>query len=146
MTVIATDGRTIAGDGLTLCGWTIDQTDTVKVLRLADGRVFGTTGLASDKIVFGNYLAGKSDKPDFSGRDTPFSALVLNTDGSVDWYGAECIAVPASIPTAIGCGSDFARAALVMGATSKEAVALACKLSAGCGGTITVMSIAGGAE
>jgi ATP-dependent protease HslVU (ClpYQ) peptidase subunit len=141
MTVIATDGRTIAGDGLTLCGWTVDQADTIKVVRLNDGRIYGTTGLASDKIVFGSWLNGTGDKPNFVDRTDGFAALVLNLDGTVTWYGAECVPVPASLPTAVGCGADFARAAMAMGATSRDAVALACKLSAGCGGTITSLSL-----
>lgn len=146
MTVIATDGRTMAGDGQTVCGWTISDTDAVKVHRIA-GCLVGTTGNSSSGALFRAWF-GKTHGIDHTNVDVPkiedtFSALVLRPTGELDWYDGSCLRCPCSAPQAIGSGQDFALAAMDLGRSPLEAVEVACKRSMGCGGTITSLSIDG---
>lgn len=140
MTVIATDGRTMAGDGLTVAGWTVICTDTQKLTRIKDGRIVGTSGNAEDNQPFRNWLENGGDKPKLS---DDFSGLVLSPDGSITHYSNTCIAWSASAPAAIGSGQDFALTAMDLGRSPVDAVKAACKRSMGCGGNITSMSIDG---
>lgn len=142
MTVIACDGRTMAADGLTVVGWTITDFDTVKVERLSDGRIVGTTGNSADNPKFVRWLAGGGDKPKLE----EFAALVLHPCGKLEWFGCDCEPVPSLAPQAVGCGKDFALAAMDAGLSAEESVKVACKRSTHCGGTITVLSIDGDAS
>lgn len=138
MTVIATDGVTMAGDGLITDGWTVITTNDVKVHRLANGGLFGMTGPASDDLAFRAYLENGGDRPKLS---ESFTALVLNPDGHVTWYDASGGGFPCPAPQAIGAGADFARAAMDLGKTATEAVEVACRHNVGCGGTITTLTL-----
>lgn len=137
MTVIATDGRSMAGDGRALAGWTIADDDRVKVHRLASGAIVGTCGKASQGQAFRDWLDGGPEPTDTA----DFGALVLNPDGSIDYYDG-IVKVPMNTaPQAIGCGSDFALAAMDLGKTPTEAVAYAITRNAGCGGKITTIEV-----
>lgn len=138
MTVIATDGRKMVGDGLTLDGWDILSRDTVKVWRLEDGSVFGCCGDATDKFIFERWMS-RGGKPELS---KGFSALVLSRNG-IHLYDDKLVPIPLTGPQAIGSGAPFAKAAMACGKTVEEAVQIACELNAGCGGTITSLSLIG---
>jgi ATP-dependent protease HslVU (ClpYQ) peptidase subunit len=137
VTVIACDGRTMAGDGITAVGWTITDTTTVKVSRLADGRLVGTTGNSADRPKFIRWLEGTTEQAKLE----DFAALVLHPCGKLEWYGDDYEPLPCVAPQSVGCGKDFALAAMDAGATPEEAVKVACKRSTHCGGSITVLSL-----
>ncbi len=140
MTVIATDGLAMAGDGLTLDGWDILSRSTEKVWRLEDGSLFGCCGDATDKYIFERWMnRGGGTKPDMS---KGFSALVLSRNG-IYLYDGKLVPISLPAPQAIGSGAPFARAAMECGKTVEEAVKIACQLSAGCGGKITSRTLNG---
>ena len=141
MTTIATDGRTMAGDGLVH-----DHFDTVvdreyrKVFRLADGRIVGAAGNSFDAASWVAWLdTGKSGPCPIEGDR--FAGLNLGLDGVVLWVdhkGRECI-TPA--PTAIGSGQDYAYGAMAAGAEPAEAVRIATMRDVYSGGSIYIEAL-----
>jgi len=137
MTTIATDGQSMAGDGLAVDhrGTIVDHTRP-KVRRLADGRIVGASGSSFDADSWAAWVEG-GKKGDCPVQDDRFGALILSSDGIlwVDHKGRE-IATPA--PIAIGSGQDIAIGAMMAGATPGEAVNIACKRDPHSGGRIKV--------
>ena len=134
MTVIATDGKTMAADGITVSGWSIIRTDAVKIHRAPDGCVFGTTGHASDNQKFADFIIS-GHYPEKLHED--FSALVLTPEGKIFHYSSDCMPLALSPPQAIGCGADVAIGALKAGAGPRLAVEITGQTSTHCGGSIT---------
>lgn len=137
MTTIATDGRSIAGDGLVCQGdSTIVETREVKVRKVA-GAVFGLAGKTPHMDVLAKWLkTNGSEPPKIKGS----TALVLRSDGTllqVDEEGAITIRAPA----AIGSGRDHALTAMDMGADPERAVEMAAKRDPFTGGKITALSL-----
>lgn len=139
MTVICTDGKTMAADGLVAVGKTIVQTDCQKLHRLKDGSIFGAAGNLSSFEPCREYLENGGEKPKLS---DDFDALVLRPDGTVCWYDLNLVGVVFPAPYAIGCGAGFALAAIDAGKTPAEAVGIACKRHALCGGGTMTLSLA----
>ena len=137
MTTIATDGKTMAGDGLVTSGCAIFGTNCVKVRKLADGRIVGMAGSAYDFDPFCEWLENGGDHPGDMIDD--FEALVLNSDGTCLSYNNKGRCIPEELPTATGSGRDFALAAMDLGFSPEEAVKLACKRDTNSGGTIVVI-------
>lgn len=136
MTTIATDGKSMAGDGLG-----IDHVDTIcslsmlRVHHLADGRVVGGAGSSFDVLAWKGWIeAGKvgacpieSDK---------FAGLILNRDGVVLWVDHKGREIETPAPCAIGSGQDYALGAMEAGASPAEAVEIACRRDVYSGGEI----------
>lgn len=136
MTTIATDGETMAGDGLTVSNGTIFGRNAQKVHQLSDGRIVGIAGCANYVDPFLEWLSEGGDKPDI-GDD--FEALVLNRDGTVVSYDHKCRPLAEELPTASGSGREIALGAMVVGASPEEAVKAACDRDTSTGGKITVL-------
>lgn len=136
MTVIATDGNSVAGDSYSTCQGQL-LACRQKVHRLKDGRIVGACGPTTDCVQLVQWLAEGGDKPTLGDEVT---ALILNGDGSVDWVDNKLTIVSGNVlPYAIGSGGDIALGAMLAGASPKEAAKLAASRQLDCGGEITVM-------
>jgi ATP-dependent protease HslVU (ClpYQ) peptidase subunit len=138
MTTIATDGHTMAADGMTTSGGTIFGRNAVKVHQLSDGRLVGISGCAYYGPLFLEYLEGKSELPEL-GED--FEALVLDLDGTCKSYDHKARTLEEELPTASGSGREIALGAMAVGATPEEAVKAACERDMATGGKITVLTL-----
>jgi hypothetical protein len=138
VTTIATDGRTIAGDGLITLSGTIVQFGAVKVERLADGRVIGCCGDASDQREFAAWLVGQGKKPKLGPR---FSAIVAAKGQPLRVYFDDCTFDEVVPPFAIGSGAVHAFAALDCGKSPVGAVEIASGRDIYTGGTITELHL-----
>ena len=137
MTTIATDGDTMAADGLMSGNGTVFSTEEVKLVQLKDGRIAGVCGSCYNAAPFLEWLEVAGDKPELT---DDFEALVLMADGSCRSYDHKLRWIPVPVPTATGSGMDFALGAMAVGASPEEAVKAACNLDTGSGGKVTVMS------
>lgn len=137
MTTIATDGDTMAGDGLVTSGGTIFGRNAVKVHQLKDGRLVGISGCAHYIAPFVEWLSEGGDVPEM---DDQFEALVLLPNGECLSYDHKGRSLPEELPTATGSGREIALGALAVGATPEEAVQAACGRDTSTGGKITVVS------
>ncbi len=138
MTTIATDGKSIAGDGLgTYRGSIISRSDE-KVVRLSDGRLIGCCGSREDGIAVVAWLNGEAQEPEV-GDD--FGALLLNLDGSARWMASKLKQCACDLPAAMGSGMEFAVTAMLCGKSPREAVEMAAALDTHTGGKITVLHL-----
>jgi hypothetical protein len=143
MTVIAWDGKTLAADKRATNG-TLYRTVT-KIFRVGDCLV----GYAGDPA-FGNEMCawlragekiadfptGQRDKDDWAGT------LVIRSNGVIQKY--ERTPYPITFEDkhhAIGCGRDFALAAMYLGKTAREAVEVTCALDSGCGNGVDTLTL-----
>lgn len=141
MTVIATDGKTMAADGLSLDrGGVVCSLDVVKIRRLGDGRLVGLAGTPYDLDIFCEWLEGGGDFPKFD--EEHFDPLVLETDGKAYHYNHQGRRTENMLPTAVGSGTDLAIGAMEAGLSPREAAEIACKRHSGCGGRIIGLSLA----
>lgn len=143
MTCIATDGKTMAGDGRALIGQLITTDARVKIMHASDGSVVGVAGEASAGALVREWFAKGEDltsiptvKP---GEDpgTPFEALILRPDGRVEFMDWNFTAVEHEVPAAIGSGREVAIGLMLAGKTPAEAVAIVARRVATVGGVIT---------
>lgn len=142
MSVIAWDGHTLAADKRASMG-TLIRT-TTKIFRSGDALV----AYAGD-AVFGeemrawfdqgakpeDFPASNRDKDDWAGL------LVIRKGKPIQRY--ERTPYPLSFEDdqfAIGCGRDFALAAMYLGKTAREAVEVAIALDSGCGNGIDTLT------
>lgn len=141
MTTIATDGKSMAGDGM-LC----DHCETIvnlggrKVHRLDDGRIIGASGNSFDIIAWRDWLK--------SGREgacpiesDQFAGLVLHPNGVVHWVDHKGREIVTPAPCAIGSGQDYAIGAMEAGASAEQAVTIACRRDPHSGGDITALHL-----
>lgn len=137
MTTIATDGKSMAGDSrITARNEWVG--DTIKIHKAKDGRIFGCCGASADRVLFGAHINGENAEPKLS---DDFSALVLNADGTVDYYYDKLVPIRYLTPMAIGSGGDFALGAMLAGKSPAEAVGIAALRDLSTGGDITTISI-----
>lgn len=147
MTVIAYRDGVMAGDRLAVRGSTASRWHA-KIARRDDGALIG---LAGDGAVGERYrvwfLAGEdlAKRPalsdEYDGEPASAGALVVRPDGRVEEH-THLAVLPFEGPYfAIGCGADFALAAMEMGADAHRAVEVACKLDIHCGGGIDTVHL-----
>ena len=137
MTTIATDGNTMAADGLTTSGGTIFGYNATKIHKLKDGRLVGIAGRATYAMPFVAWLNDGGDVPEM---DKDFEALVLYPNGSCKSFDHKGRELDEELPTASGSGREIALGAMVVGATPEEAVKAACERDTNTGGKITVLT------
>lgn len=140
MTTIATDGKTMAGDGQGEACHTIICTNRAKVARLSDGSLFGSAGRGADNIAMIDWLEGgcEGKKPNLKS----FSGLRLFPDGRLEYWSEEVnVPTPVDAPCAVGSGMDFAIGAMEAGLSPEAAVGIAAKRDPGTGGKITVFRL-----
>jgi hypothetical protein len=143
VTTIATDGKSMAGDGRCHdhCDTLVDDAKC-KVFRLPDGRIVGGSGNSFDVDSWRLWVAG-GKIGDCPIESEQFAALILLTDETVLWVdhkGRETITPP---PVAIGSGQDFAYGAMEAGLSAEQAVQVACRRDTRSGGKITVLQLDG---
>lgn len=138
MTTVATDGKTMAADGMAISHGTIVEHGLSKVIRLDDGTLVGTAGQRSDGDAFKAWLGG-GERPKIK---KPFEALVLRPDGSCTYHCEHDLeGLTTEFPAAIGSGMDFALAAMDAGASPRRAVEISIRRSPHSGGEVTVLTL-----
>lgn len=136
MTTIATDGRSMAGDGQREIHGTIVIRDAQKVRRLSDGRIVGTAGDVAFGMAIVEWLEDGGDPPKLEDGGC---VLVLTPAGEVFHIDKYCKLLPVQVPVAIGSGMDMAIGAMEHGASPFEAVTIAARRDPGTGGEIAVL-------
>jgi ATP-dependent protease HslVU (ClpYQ) peptidase subunit len=136
VTTIATDGKSMAGDGQRNHQSTITNRQAQKVRRLADGTLVGTAGDVAFGEMFVEWLEQGGERPKYEG-DAGFTALVLKLSGELLLAGQDCKSTPIEAPYAIGSGMDLAIGAMRMGAAPDHAVLIASEYDPHTGGAIT---------
>jgi 20S proteasome alpha/beta subunit len=143
MTCIAWDGKTLAADKRASLGGLIRT--TTKIFRVRDCLV-GYSGEAA----FGQQMVGwfrDGEQPaDFPGsqrdKDDWAGLLVIRPDGKIQRYERTPQALTYEDANfAVGSGRDFAIAAMYLGKTAVEAVAVACALDSDCGNGIDALEL-----
>jgi ATP-dependent protease HslVU (ClpYQ) peptidase subunit len=132
MTTIATDGKSMAGDGMSCSMDMVVTTGRKKVHRLGDGRIVGCSGNSANIIRFVAWLEG-GDKPEI--KDS-FAALILEADGSTFQFCEQLVPMPVDLPAALGSGVHFAVGAMLAGASPRRAVEIASSRDPHSGGDI----------
>lgn len=142
MTTIATDGVSMAGDGLITDNGIITMTDCRKVRRLKDGRIVGFSGNAYGYDVFAEWLenGAEGEPPKFHDGNNGITCLALCPDGSVLTYDEHGRPFREKAPFAIGSGQRFAIAAMDLGKSPEEAVRYAATRDPFTDGEVTVLS------
>lgn len=155
MTTIASDGMTIAADGLGV--WGTEITDrAMRKIKIVNGTIYAFTGSSAFKetSIAWHQDGCQGDPPrvgDGSG-DAQWSLYVVRPEGMERFssvLGKNSDVFP--YPFAAGSGSEYAKTAMVLGKSPREAVEVAASLDVMTGGEITVINIAealglGGAE
>jgi len=144
VTVIAWDGRTVAADKRALCGGLHYTTTKLRRVQIGDHipEVLAWTGDQDAGELMAVWYAAGADVSKWpecqKDKDTWCRLLVF------DRYGArmyERLPVAVKIEDAFsawGSGRDFALAAMHLGKTASEGVAIACLFEIGCGNGIDV--------
>lgn len=141
MTCIAWDGKTLAADKRADIGGA--HNTTTKIYRVGEALVGFSGDAAIGRAMLDWYRAGADPLkfPDCQkDRDKCCSFLVIK-NGRVSKY--EHTAFPFDIEneqTAMGSGRDYARAAMYLGKTATEAVAVASLFDPGCGNGIDTLT------
>lgn len=145
MTTLASDGRTVAGDGLETSGNEPVRFDVQKLFRGHNGEVLGFLGASAFRQpVLDWYRAGcnpeSMPKAD-DGSHYAWTFAVFKPEHAL-LYRCDC-PYPSTFPypAAFGSGENYALGALFADATPERAVHIAARLNVKTGGTIAVMSI-----
>jgi ATP-dependent HslUV protease subunit HslV len=140
VTTIATDGKTMAADGLSQDrGGLVCSLSVQKVRRLRDGRLFGLAGCPYDLDRVEAWLNEGGEFPKLHADSVDL--IVLEKDGRAFCYGTDGGRSEQMLPAGGGSGVDIAIGAMEAGASPEEAVRIACKRHAGSGGKVTVMKL-----
>lgn len=141
MTVVAWDGRTLAADKRA-CNGTLVRT-TTKIFR-ANGALCAFSGNAAGGVELLEWFRAGADPtkyPESQRGDNGAYLLVIAADGVRMYEGGPHPVRFEDQHFAIGCGRDFAMAAMHLGKTAAEAVAVACALDSGCGNGIDTLEL-----
>ena len=136
--VLASDSQVTAGDARK---FHCEKLYRVEVQGLP--AIVGLAGGAFDGLAFLDWLVGEQDAPPqrLIDGEADFTAVVLNKHGLFE-YDKWCR--PDKVLErfyAVGSGASAALGAMHMGATAREAVAVACKIDPYSGGPIVEMSL-----
>lgn len=137
MTTVATDGDTMAADGLLVSGGTVFGTNFEKIRSLKSGAIVGIAGTASYFEPFCDWICNGGDMPEF---DENFEAIVLYPDGICRSFDHKGRSIIEELPTASGSGREIALGAMAVGASPEEAVKAACQRDTQTGGTVRVLA------
>lgn len=144
MTTIATDGITIAADGLRLWGSEKRGTDFQKIV-LRHGRIYAFTGFAPymDPIIDWHHAGAKAESLPKMGTEAEWGTLVVIDAAGIAKYTHGVPYIERfDPPIAFGAGGDYAMGAMMAGAGPRRAVEVAAELCYHTGGTITEINIA----
>lgn len=143
MTVIAWDGKTLAADKqCTNAGY---PTKVVKIFRVQGG-IVGFAGNASHAHALLKWFEEGRDQNKWpkSQSDTAADAIFVDDTGKAFLYDG--LNGPFAQPVydkfaALGCGRDFALAAMFLGKGAFDAVQVACALDIHCGKGIDILEV-----
>ena len=142
MTVICTDGVTVASDSLTTFGDERGLRPSQKIM-VKGGRIYAASGVMVLPELVAWHIAGADPRklPVTGGREE-WSMLVF-APSQINFYHSD-VPYPLRIdpPFALGSAGDFALGAIDHGASPEQAVAIAMRRSIKCGGPIQVVNIA----
>lgn len=139
MTTLAIKDGVVAADTLILMNDTILQEPVDKVFKLSNGNLIGCAGNYVDLLLFFDYLEGVTDEKSLEGVQERSSLIYVDKEG-ISLYDSGHL-IPVGKVGAYGSGSQFAYSALLMGASPREAVEVACKLDPYSGGEIREWSV-----
>lgn len=139
MTTIAYRDGTLAGD--TQVSGEI-KTYATKVFKLKNGSLAAGAGDFSSIHAFIEWLQRpKAERPDLT-HDDDFEAIVVASDGGIEWYDQTLRPVPLEQPFyAIGSGAAVAMGAMEIGGTAEQAVAAGIKWDAMSGGEVRAVKL-----
>ena len=146
MTVVAWDGKTLSADRQ----WTSSSDGSFriekKLHKMPRGECASFTGTDVDHIkeLLAWYANGadKSDFPHQKYREDWGCLVVATPDrGLISFINSYRPTILGFEKHAIGCGQNFALGAMEMGANSRKAVQVACKLSMLCGGGVDTFKL-----
>jgi hypothetical protein len=142
LTIIAWDGKTLAGDrAATNCGYH----NTVKKIHRVPGGLVGLCGDgdgAQDLLAW--FRAGRpaGEYPKCQTTDDRGSAYFVDAEGVLWSYDKTVNAARYEQKfAAMGSGRDYALAAMYLGHDARRAVEVACALDNGCGNGIDALEI-----
>lgn len=143
MTVIAWDGRTLAADKRASYGTTIK---TVTKIRRINGLLVGGSGEFSFVGAMFEWIENGRDPAKFpesqQDKDDWQPFLVIEADGTPSLYERTRYPIRHEQQhTAIGSGRQYALAAMYLGRTAEEAVAVASALDSSCGNGIDTLEL-----
>ncbi len=150
MTVVCTDGKTIAADSQEEGNY-LDYRK--KIIKLEDGRWAGIAGsidVGYKMIEFINKEIDSSEWNNTFSNDGDAEVLIIGYDVYTNgekkfgcwWMTSDTLVeVPVNLPAAIGSGAPFAMVALDYGFTPKDGVLAAIKRDPSCGGKVHVVKI-----
>jgi hypothetical protein len=139
VTTIATDGKTMAGDGRTCRDDLVTSEVSVKIHRLADGSLFGGAGISHETRALRDWLdkGGEGSPP----KAKDLAALVLKPNGELWYYCNDSAPSLTSAPNAVGTGEQLAIGAMEAGASPERAVEIASRRDVHSGGKVTSLSL-----
>ena len=144
MSIVCSDGKTIAADGLTTFGDEWAMRPSVKI-KVVNGCIYAYAGILAMRDVITEWYSARVDygNPPKSPEKDAWTLLVIDqtethyhVDSNTPWP------IVVDVPYAMGSGDRYALGALHAGATPREAVEIACKLSISCGPPIQELNIA----
>ncbi len=141
MSIIAWDGRTLAADKRASMG-TLIRT-TTKIFRFGGALLSysGEAGMGEELVAWFTAGAVAEEFPARQRADDPSTLLVIDASG-IRTFERSPHAIRVEDQTfAIGSGRDFALAAMHLGKTAAEAVAVAIALDSGCGNGIDTLEL-----
>lgn len=140
MTTLTYRDRTLAADSRTTTAGTIDPGQSVKVRKLPDGRLVGTTGQTAEALRFVRWLEAGADGDAPALHDS--RVVIVSPDGGIAVHEAEGFyAAEGSEFYAWGSGAAAALGALHVGATAAEAVQAATFVDPNSGGPVRAISL-----
>lgn len=140
MTTIAWRGGVLAADSQVNMGSGARHGLTNKIGRTRDGYLWGWSGDAHRKEAFALWAEKRvADPPAFDHKEN--CAVLIDPNGTVrEWLGDGWFTCEGGFE-AWGSGTDFALAAMEMGAHAQRAVEVACKFDVHSGGPICWFAI-----
>jgi ATP-dependent protease HslVU (ClpYQ) peptidase subunit len=137
MTVIATDGYTMAGDSIvTSSDGTLYSKTLKKVYRIGK-EIVGLAGNTSQCAQYLDYLKHGGEKPELEN----FMALHLRRSGVFLVDDKTLNKLKVKVPYAIGSGGEIALGAMLEGASPEKACRQAIKRNVRCGGSVIVEAL-----
>lgn len=142
MTTIATDGKTIAADSLTIYnGRERGMKPATKMVRHGK-RIYASAGSAGILEVLAQWAASGAALPDpLKDTKAEWDLLELSSRGVRHMCNDVPFFLDVLPPFAIGSGSAYALGAMHVGATPEEAVRVAAMLDCNTGGEIVAMHV-----
>lgn len=148
MTTIATDGRTVAADGLACFGSEVIST-TAQKITVCGGRIYAVSGAGGMVKALVDWIemgASPSSMPPVSDKSSGFSLLVIGPGPDERFFYSDVCPYPQPVPPvfAFGSGADFALGAMHAGLSPEEAIGMVIRhrLNVHTGGEIQVIDIA----